>query len=217
MTLEYPTEYKDRRGTECSAFITNGESMHIVLRGIEFVGHFWNLTPIAEQAENAAHLFDLNEEGELNGFMDYSMGSKPPDYSLKVKMPIKIVTREDNEIDAEIEFGTHPQKNQFLIDGNTYSFEKPNFEYGLSQQFTSSLKIKYVKCCINCRYAEFSPYGNDDYGDLMCFKKCKEAWEKIGYNGLKEKENWEKVNDRVTTQEAFWCEEFKRKDRNTDI
>ena len=145
MTLEYPTEYKDRRGTEFSKFITDGESMKIVLRGIEFVGNFWELTPIAEQAESAKLLFDLNENGELSAIMDYSIGANPPDYSLKVKMPIKIVTNEDNEIDAEIDFNINPHKIQFLINGNSYSFEKPNFEYGLSKEFTSSLNFKYVK------------------------------------------------------------------------
>jgi hypothetical protein len=212
MTLEYPTEYKDRRGTEFSKFITDGESMKIVLRGIEFVGHFWELTPIAKQAENAKLLFDLNEKGELIGIMDYSIGANPPAYSLKVQVPIKIVTHERNEIDAKIDFRINPHKIDFIINGKQHEFEKPNFEYGLSHKYTSSLKISHIKCCINCKYGEYSPYGNEEYGDMMCFKSCKEAWLKVGYQGLKESGNWEKLNSRTRTQEAYWCSEFELKE-----
>lgn len=209
MTLEYPTEYKDSKGTEHSKFRTDGETLKINLRGIEFEGHFWTLTPIEEQKENAKKLFELNENGELNGIMDYSIGA-PPAYSLKVEIPIKIITVDNNEIDAKIDYGAH--KMNFIIAGKSFKFEIENFEYGLSPKFTTSLNIKCVKCCLNCQFSEYSPFGNEEYGDMMCFKRCKEEWSKIGYTGLKDSENWEKVKNRITTQEAYWCEEFKLKD-----
>lgn len=210
MILEYPTKYQDRRGTEFSKFISDGTTLKITLRGVEFIGHFWELTPIPEQFDKAKKLFDLNEVGELSAIHDYNT-NLPANYSLSVKLPIKIVTNEDHEIDAEIDFNINPNKMEFLIDGKSYNFEKPNFEYGLSVEFTSTLKFKYVKCCINCKYSEFSPFGNQEYGDLMCFKNCKSAWENIGYTGLKETENWKYLKNRNSTQEAFWCEDFKLK------
>lgn len=212
MTIEYPTEYKDPKGTEHSKFITDGENLKIKLRGIEFHGHFWELTPIKGQEDNAKKLFDINENGELSGIMDYSIGATPPSYSLKVQIPIKIVTNENNEIDGKIDLSINPNKMDFIINGESYKFEKQSFEYGLSPKFTSSLNIKYVKCCLNCKFSEYSPFGSQEYGDMMCFKRCKEAWAKIGYTGLKDPENWEKIENRITTQEAFLCEEFKLKE-----
>jgi hypothetical protein len=44
----------------------------------------------------------------------------------------------------------------------------------------------------------------------MCFKNSKEAWEKIGYQGLKDTENWDNLIIEKT-QEAFWCGEFKKR------
>lgn len=208
MNLEYPTEYKDRKGTEHSMFITDGESLKIKLRGVEFEGNFYEITPIAGQEEKASKLFDLNEFGDLSGILDLTPEAKPPAYSLNVQIPIKIISHENNELDAIIDFSINPHQMNFIIKGKTYNFEKPNFEYGLSPEFTKSLNIKYVKCCINCKFSEYSPFGDD----MMCFKKCKEEWAKIGYTGLKDPENWEKVKNKITTQEAYWCEEFKLKD-----
>lgn len=212
MKLEYPTEYTDNRGTEHSKFITDGESLKIKLRGIEFAGDFYELTPIVGQEEKANNFFDLNEFGELSGILDLTPGAKPPTYSLNVHIPIKIISDENNELDATIDFSINPHQMTFIIEGKTYKFEKPNFEFGLSPEFTKSLNIKYVKCCINCKFSEYSPSGNQGYGDMMCFKNCKEEWAKIGYTGLKDPQNWEKVKNRITTQEAYWCEEFKLKD-----
>lgn len=212
MKLEYPTKYSDTRGTEHSVFITDGESLKIKIRGIVFEGNFYELTPIAGQEENASKLFDLNEFGDLSGILDLTAGAKPPAYSLTVQIPIKIISHENNELDAIIDFSINPHQMDLVFEGKTYKFENPNFEYGLSPNYTKSLNINYIKCCINCKFSEYSPFGNQEYGDLMCFKKCKEEWAKIGYTGLKDTENWEKIDNRITTQEAYWCEEFKLKD-----
>jgi hypothetical protein len=211
MMLEYPTEYTDRKGTEFSKFITDGQSLKIKLRGVEFEGHFWELAPIKGQEEIARKYFDLNEFGELNGITDLSLGESSSVFSLNVNIPIKVVTNDNNEIDAIIEFGTNPHKMIFIINEEKYESERPSFEYGLASEFTKSLNIKHIKCCINCKYSEYSPYGSDEYGSLMCFKKSKKAWSKIGYQGLKKMEPWPKILNIEKTQEAFWCNEFKIK------
>lgn len=206
MKIEYPTEYTDKKGTEKSAFITDGKSMTITLRGITFSGHFCELTPMKGQEEKASRLFDLNEFGELSAIQDLTLSGKPSVYSLRVQIPIKVISHENQEMDGLIDFSS--EHMNFILNGKTYPFEKQNFEYGLSLEFTKSLPVKYVKCCINCKFSAYWPYGNNEYGDMLCFKKCKEAWATIGYVGLKDSDNFEKVRERTTTQEAFWCDEF---------
>ena len=214
MIIEYPTEYRDRFGSEQSMFISNGKTLKIKLRGIEFEGNFYELTPFAGQEEEASKLFDLNEFGELNAILDLTSGAKSRLFSLEVQIPIKIVSQENFELDALIDFSIGPDELNFIINGERHEFTIPNFEYGLIPIHTKSLDIKYVKCCVNCKFSEYSPYGNQIYGDMLCFKKCKKEWSEIGYSGLKNPENWEKVKNRETTQEAYWCDEFKLKDSN---
>ena len=198
MTLEYPTEYKDSNGVINSTIITDGKSIKINLRGVDFQGiHFWELYPQTNKALDLTKEFNFSEDGYLS------------DYSMKIAMPIKVVTNQNSEIDATIEFEMNNEKIKIIIDGETYYLGRPNFEYGLNPIFTKLPNIEYIKCCTNCAYSEYSPFGCEDYGDLMCFKNSKETWEKIGYQGLKDTENWDKLIIEKT-QEAFWCEEFKK-------
>jgi hypothetical protein len=218
MKLEYPTLFKDARGTEYSKFITDGKSLKIELRGITFEGHFWELTPLKGQKENAQKCFDLNEDGYLNGIIDLNTMEVPNGYfSVDVKIPIKIVNKDNTETDGIFEFGTNVNKMNFIINGKIYPSEKPSFEYGMDIEHTKSLNIHYIKCCINCKFSSYSPFGNQVYGDMMCFKNCKEAWSMIGYSGLKYPDNWTNIKRRENTQEAFWCSEFELKESESKI
>ena len=215
MILEYPTIYQDSRGIEKSKFISDDESLKIELRGITFEGHFRELSPVDDTQNKAADLFDLTEFNYANGEKSYELNGNMIHesslvFSVNVQIPIKIVTDENTEMDGLIDFGTNSYgKFDFIINGKRVEAEKPSFEFGLIPDKTKSLNIKYIKCCINCMFSEYSPFGNQDYGDLMCFKSCKEAWLEIGYTGLKITENWEKIKKFKTTQEAYFCEEFK--------
>ncbi|MCJ8291355.1 MAG: DUF6304 family protein [Flavobacteriales bacterium] len=204
MTLKYPVEYRDSYGSEKGYFISDGKSLVITIRNTVFQGHFWDLFPVNSAKGEIENLFTL-EEFE---YSDQTKGCKLSDYSLKVQLPIKVINADDIEVDGLINFSMDPYKLEFEIEGKHYQFEKPNFEYGLSREHTTSLNIKHVKCCVNCIYSEYSPYGSDEYGDLMCFKQSKSEWLKIGYQGLKGINNWDDLLTIEKTQEAFWCDEF---------
>lgn len=32
------------------------------------------------------------------------------------------------------------------------------------------------KCCFTCQYADYSPYGCDDFGSMLCYRKHKEIY-----------------------------------------
>ncbi|MBK9248892.1 MAG: hypothetical protein IPM69_12455 [Ignavibacteria bacterium] len=223
MILEYPTEYRDSKGIEKSTFITDGKSLKIKLRSIEFEGHFWDLRPLSQNNVRIKELFVIqdqdilqpiyNKDGSFRAYVSYYAGSLT-EYSLKIQMPIKVIMHNDKEANALIEFELFPGELYFVFEGNRYNFERPNFEYGLSPEFTTSFNIKYIKCCTNCKYSEYDPFGNDDYGDLMCFKNSKEEWSKLGYIALKHmsNQNWYKDLNVEKTQEAFWCDEFALKE-----
>jgi hypothetical protein len=214
MKLEYPTVYRDFRGVEKCTFIADGSSFTITIREITFDGHFWELVPKKGQEEMARNYFDLNDNGELSGITNLSNGKSSSGFSVNVDIPIKVVTKDNQEIDAIIEFGTNPQQLFFIIDGVRYTSESPSFEYGLARAYTQSLNIEYVKCCVNCKFSAFSPMGNQEYGDMMCFKNCKENWVEIGYIGLKDPHDWSKIAKREKTQEAYYCDEFELNEKS---
>ena len=202
MTLSYPTKYKDDRGAIDTIIVTDGKSIKMTLRGIDFNGiHFWELYPETTISSDLPKGFSFSEEGFLIN------------YSMKINMPVLVVTDQNNEIEATIDFEMGNGKILITIEGKTYFLGRPNFEYGLNPTNTIIPNIKYIKCCTNCAHSEYSPFGSDTYGDLMCFKKSKQVWKTIGNLGLKDIDNWEKlIIER--TQEAFLCEEFEKRDFN---
>lgn len=208
MTLEYPVIYKDSKGTEQSTFITDGRSMRITLRNILFEGHFWELLPMENSKEELEHLFDLTEFDYTDGTKGYSVNG----FSIKAEIPVKILDKDGDETDASVYFEIGESHVYCLhINGCKFNLKYPNFEAGLMPQHTQAFGIQCVKCCANCQYSEYSPYGSDTYGDLMCFRNSKEAWAKTGYHGLKGLEDWRSVLDIEYIQELFWCEEFQLK------
>lgn len=205
MILKYPVEYKDAFGIEKCHFTADGQSLTITIRNIAFEGHFWDLSPVNNTKEEIEDHFNLEEFN----YSDDSKGFKLIGYSLKVQIPIKIINAENLEVDGLIHFNSQPHSLEFEFEGTIYPFERPNFEYGLASEHTRSLHINHIKCCVNCIYSDYSPFGSDEYGDLMCFKNSKSEWLKIGYKGLKEIQNWNEVLTIERTQEAYWCDEFK--------
>ncbi len=42
------------------------------------------------------------------------------------------------------------------------------------------IKDKYdVKCCFTCQYSDYSPYGSDDFGTMLCYRKHKSEYLKV--------------------------------------
>jgi hypothetical protein len=74
-----------------------------------------------------------------------------------------------------------------------------------------------IQSCFFCRYSNYSVAGNDNYGDLNCFKHCKEKC-----NSLKSKndvidlfENEYEKSKKV--EETFYCKEFEAIQENNYV
>lgn len=64
------------------------------------------------------------------------------------------------------------------IEDQEYCADRPSlcFEQSLLQ-INAKCREKYLlKCCFTCQYSDYSPYGNDDFGTMLCFKKYKEIY-----------------------------------------
>lgn len=64
----------------------------------------------------------------------------------------------------------------------------------------------YLKCCFTCQYSDYSPYGSDDYGTMLCFcrhkKACLKVNSKADFFSFLEGKNFD------GRQETYLCKEY---------
>lgn len=156
-------------------------------------------------------------------------------YSLEADMPVRVVRRSDNsELEGQLrisfEYKEHdPEKPQgryicdnetvyhddliihcfaLMVDGKEYpcSNMTPDFETALSEISRLMADEYYLKCCFTCRYSDYSPYGNDDFGTMQCFKDQKEEYLKVNTK----MDYFEHLDESKCTyrQETYLCEEY---------
>ena len=64
----------------------------------------------------------------------------------------------------------------------------------------------YIKSCFTCQYSDYSPYGSDDYGAMLCYRRCKEEYLKV--NNKDDFFEYLEMKDFDTRQEDYLCEEY---------
>ena len=66
----------------------------------------------------------------------------------------------------------------------------------------------YIKCCYNCLYSDYSPFGNEIFGAMLCFKNIKDQYLKVKNKG--EFMEIQTMYDEAV-QETYLCSEFKQR------
>lgn len=67
------------------------------------------------------------------------------------------------------------------VDGNTYQCDEKTLFFWRALN-NISIKMKenyYIKSCFTCQYSEYSPYGEDYYGTMLCYRGCKQECLKV--------------------------------------
>lgn len=162
-------------------------------------------------------------------------------YELEVEIPIKVFRKRDKRLITGVLFlsfkYTEPdmskphsiwmcddirvypddvivQEFSLLIDGMRYkSAEKTLcFEDALND-FCKKIKDDYyIKSCFTCQYSDYSPYGNDDYGTMLCFCRHKEECLKV--NSKDDFFSFLGGNDDFDArQETYLCEHYCLRDK----
>lgn len=156
-------------------------------------------------------------------------------YQLDVEIPVKLVRKCDMKmvqgvIKIDFEFIPHDlSKNQCIIkcdservyrddevvnrfslvvDEKIFECGKPTlcFENALRDISDKIKEEYYLKCCFTCQYSDYSPYGNDDFGIMLCYRGFKEECLKVN-----DKDDWfEFLEDKnfEGRQETYLCEEY---------
>lgn len=143
------------------------------------------------------------------------------DYSLEFDLPIRMINIEKNKeeivetqltvkrkfLEGEKGREYSSMTLEFLLNGEKVKLDGDVFEVlllGLKEKMKDEY---YMKNCFGCLYSDYSPYGNDTFGDMLCFRN--------------NKENYAKVNDKTSmfktmeetailnVQEIHLCDQFK--------
>ena len=78
----------------------------------------------------------------------------------------------------------------------------------LSQMIKSDYTLK---CCFTCQYSDYSPFGNDDYGTMLCYRHHKEAYLKV--NDKASYFKYIEGLDYEARQETYCCEEYTQRNQ----
>ncbi len=212
-----------------------GDSLSFRINGYEFTG----VTPDDFELKDKAAADEAQKEfcllkwgGHYKTEYVYTLQG----YSLDVQIPVKVVRISDNGLiqgfvrlcfehnndkksqvrsycDDEFVYFDSISVSEFSLtaDGKTFCSDSKSldFETGLID-ICSKMKPEYsLKCCFNCQYSDYSPYGNNDYGTMLCYKNHKSEYLKVN-NKAGFFESLEGL-DYDLRQETFICSEFEKR------
>lgn len=202
---EYPATYTDAHGTESTVITNDGETLRMVVRGVEFSGRdFETWEPTEGTASEHLQTFQVGEYGSIYGFR------------LECSMPIPVYNREHQEVGelrVDLNFREHYLQLALILgderfEGDSSSRRSYWFEAQLLEIQSQLPDGTYMLACINCLYSDYSPLGSGIFGDMFCFRDMKADYLKV-----KGKDQFWPVHERCKrfVQETFLCSEFERR------
>ena len=210
----YLATYTDVHGDEPTKIINDGKTLRMVVRGVEFSGSdFDSLGPPEIIASEQLQAFPIHNDALCSCRIECQMPIAIDDNGLQA----------NGELFVQLSLGD-PAPNGALdseklsivldFDGRTYVGPGTSgwFEDELLGIQAGLPHGVFMKCCINCLYSDYSPYGHGLFGCMMCFRNIKAEYVKV-----KTKADFWSVHDRYDrwVQETYLCPEFTRRARGT--
>lgn len=156
-------------------------------------------------------------------------------YALDIEIPVKVFRKRDHfEIQGMIHVSfeyTEPNREKNMVrmycedvqvchddinvydftlyvDGVKYSSQKEtlDFETALHDICKQMSQDYYLKCCFTCQYSDYSPYGNDSFGCMLCYCNCKDDYLKV--NNKDDFFEYLENKDCDVRQETYLCAEY---------
>lgn len=161
-------------------------------------------------------------------------------YELEIEIPIKVFRKRDKRLITGVLFLSYKyiepdmskshsirmcddtrvypddvivREFSLSIDGMCYkSAEKTlYFETALKDICKKIKDDYYIKSCFTCQYSDYSPYGNDDYGIMLCFCRHKDDCLKV--NSKDDFFSFLDGKDFDGRQETYLCEDYCLRDK----
>lgn len=211
--MEYKAIYSDSYGEEETSIHNDGKTLRMILREVEFSSQFF------EDWEPAAETpFDL-----LAKFSLHPKFNELVDFRLKCSLPLAVRSSGQNktaELLVDLNLGS-PAPNggvdfehlRLKLKTESGVFESDsNLQYCDFEEALLSIRSKLpdelkLKCCFNCDFSDYSPYGHSLFNsNFACFREKKKE-----YRAVKDKSDLFNIWDEMTefVQETHLCSEFR--------
>ena len=205
MHSEIPAIYTDKYGTIQTTIINDSLTLTIELDGSTFSGStFVFFEP--ETSDSLPGRFTLGELGQL---INYTLSCSIPISTWKegIQIPGFLLT--------EVAYNEDETRRDHNAPYFHFSFELEDeiIPLGKLSQFEGVFEILreklpdniIVKTCYTCLYSDYSVYGSDIFGTMLCFRNVKEAYVKV-----KDKGEYMDIMDHFDrhVQETYLCEDF---------
>lgn len=198
--------YRDQEGMLEGSMSYDGEDLILQLAGLNFSSRFMDGF-IPDNHEEVTNRFELDAHNDLTNF------------SLLFNLPLRFLC------DKKIEFLNLICELEVQKDDDNYSrpylrckFQLNDLEIdiptagtieGAINQLNKQLPstIKYIGC-YNCKFSDYSVYGQQFWGSMLCFKNIKHA-----YSRVKNKDEYMDLMDNFNklVPESHYCNEFEER------
>lgn len=206
----YPAKYSNDHFSEDTIIKNNGETLSVVIRGLEFTGNdFDSLSPVVDLTPEQQKYLPLWNDCLCSCHIGCEIPI--PIYDQGQESSGKLFIRLDLGDPAE-NGGLDSEKLKIVLDYKNQSFTGSGagswFEDELLEIQRQLPEGIFMKACINCLYSDYSPFGHGLFGFMMCFRNLKSEYTKV----TTKVEFWS-VHDRFDrmVQETYLCSEFERR------
>jgi len=209
----YPARYTDRYGVESTTLRNNGARLYLRLRGVTFSGaDFDSLEPDPHAAPEALATFDLHGGALCNCTIECEIPLPVVQESRTIASPLEVHL----ELGRPTATGCLDREVLILslrLEGQSFRSAGDSgwFEDELLTLQSSLPAGSYLKACIGCAHADYSPYGHGLFGGIACFRNWKEE-----HSRVKDKFDLFAILDKAElVQETYLCPEFERRRPNS--
>jgi hypothetical protein len=217
MIWRYPLLYQDANGEEITVLENDGKTLRLTVRGVTFTGSSPdNMEPTIPPDSPALSPFGLIRYPQ-GGAILWSC-------ALRYDVTLPLLTSEQAtvpvslHVSVEMAFPPGPHVPQdypvvrlrLPLNGVTYESSGGSgwFEDELLEVQRALPEGYCLKACINCAFSDYSVYGHQTFGDMLCFRNNKE-----GYLAVRTKREYMNLSPGPieTVQETYLCPEFERR------
>ncbi len=201
--------YQDQNGTLEGSLSYDGKLLHLYLADFHFSSRF--MDGFSTETEVIDARFQRDAHYDLTNF------------SLHFQLPMRFSINHVGEfLNLTCELTVRTDEDQYscsflrcklLVNNTEINLPNAGTIEGAIVQLNDLLPetIKFIGC-YNCKFSDYSIYGQQFWGSMLCFKNNKEAYSKV--TG---KDEFMEIMDEFDqlVPESYFCDEFEERPKNT--
>jgi hypothetical protein len=198
-------KYQDQNGTIEGSLSYDGNLLHLQLSGVKFSSGF--MDGFSPESTEIDPRFQLDAHNDLTNF------------TLQFYLPMRfLITDKVEFLNLACELSVQKDKDNYshpylrcklLVNDTVINMPTAGTIEGAIEQLNAKLpqNIKFIGC-YNCKFSDYSIYGQQFWGSMLCFKNIKEIYSKI--DGKDEYMEIMDDFDRLVP-ESHYCDEFEER------